>query len=436
MQYRTLAILGDNFNKLIYYKELRQYAGGVTASILMVQMDFWFSRHPDGFYKFLSPIPSHVDYVAGDSWTEELGFSEAEFRTAFDAIGIRHLSKSAFKNAENPFLLKKVVTIDGKLQEIIEEKLYCSYHDKKNGLTWYFRNHAKVDRLIFELSAQKSVKQRKKPSSVDKQSQSTVDKESQSTVDKQSQSLEMKDLNLHNSRSLSYIDKESESTFYIQTTLRDHSDKSACAQEKNEQLEESDRSLGSPTTPKIPIGQKDQPTLAYQADTPLGSKVPPPLKSVKANKYDDDFLNQNRKRGKTQDLGNYDWIPNGPWKNEQGEFRADFIAWAVKARMNWRKNETPSQAQAIIEKSYLNEYGKILIDFKQFESEQQAIAGNTDSPQNAQLLEKIKAFAPGQHEQLIADYQALGESAFLSKVSWHGIWLKFAQEQFPDRLAG
>ena len=210
MKDRTLALLGTG--GIPYRKELREYAGSVTGSLLMMQLDYWFCRHPDGFYKFLDPKPKHPDYREGDSWTEELGFSKAEFRTAFDVIGIRHLSKSAYVKALDKFAGK-----DG-------EKFYASYHDKKNGLTWYFRNHSKVEELIAELCKAKPAKHRIKPSSVDKQSDFTVKQDSQSPVDKESEStgdvvsgfIEVNKVDLHKSTNLTYIDSESESTFYIQ----------------------------------------------------------------------------------------------------------------------------------------------------------------------------------------------------------------------------
>ena len=202
MKNRTLALLGTG--GIIYRKEVREYAGSVTGSLLMQQLDYWFTQHPDGFYKFLSPTPKHPDYREGDSWTEELGFSKAEFRSAFDGIGIRHSSKSIYIKSPNPF-----ISVNG-------EKFYCSYHDKKNGLTWYFRNHPKVDELIEELCKAKPAKYRKKLSTVDKQSESTVNQQSESTVNVVSESIEINNVDLHRSTKSIYINEESESTFYIQ----------------------------------------------------------------------------------------------------------------------------------------------------------------------------------------------------------------------------
>ena len=85
-----------------YIKELRPIAGSVTACILWQQLDFHFAKKPDGFYKFLEPC-NHSAYKSDDSWTEELGFSKEEFRTAFKKIGIIYKSKRMYDCAEHKF---------------------------------------------------------------------------------------------------------------------------------------------------------------------------------------------------------------------------------------------------------------------------------------------------------------------------------------------
>ena len=99
------------------------------------QLERWFAYKPDIFYKFLSPC-EHLNYRTNDSWVEELGFTEAEFRHAFDAIGTRYRSKSHLLEVlnanEDPF----------------QEKYYLSYIDIKKGLTFYLRNDEAVNRLF------------------------------------------------------------------------------------------------------------------------------------------------------------------------------------------------------------------------------------------------------------------------------------------------
>ena len=110
-----------------YYPALRKIAKSISGSILFQQLEYLFSiKEGESFYKFMEPCPDHKDYREGDSFTEVLSFSSSEFRNAFDEIGIRYKSKTAFMEASvagNPFM----------------EKPYLSYIDKRTGLTWYHR---------------------------------------------------------------------------------------------------------------------------------------------------------------------------------------------------------------------------------------------------------------------------------------------------------
>jgi hypothetical protein len=127
-----------------YVKELRDMAGSMEGCILMQQLDYWFLSKPDGFYKFLepvsfrgmdehgNPIPGHPLYRVGDSWCEELNCTPHEFRRMFDAIGARWNSKGEYINAADPFC----------------NRGYCSYVDRKQNMTYYFRNHALVDAFL------------------------------------------------------------------------------------------------------------------------------------------------------------------------------------------------------------------------------------------------------------------------------------------------
>jgi len=133
-------LLSITRSSIPYIKELNRITGSMAASILMQQLDYWFHRYPDGFYKFLEPSPNHVCYKASDSWTEEIGISKGEFRTAFDSIGYRHATKAAFLAAQDKFL----------------GRMYASYIDKKTNLTHYVRNHALVDQRLDDLIASKA----------------------------------------------------------------------------------------------------------------------------------------------------------------------------------------------------------------------------------------------------------------------------------------
>ena len=127
-------IISKFSNPIPYFKDLRSLTGSITSTILMQQLEYWFDKYPDGFYKFLSPSPNNNAYKEGDSWVEETGFSEDEFRTAFDKIGTRYKSKKEY-NQEN---------------DAFKGKFYCSYHDKIKGLTYYFRDHGFLDNTLID----------------------------------------------------------------------------------------------------------------------------------------------------------------------------------------------------------------------------------------------------------------------------------------------
>lgn len=129
-------ILQITRNTIPYVKELRPLAGSVFSCIVMQQLDYWFAKYPAGFYKFLEPSPNSALYEEGKSWTEELGCSAEEFLAAFEKIGVRYKSKSAYVEVPDKF----------------GDKFYCSYYERRERLTWYFRNHelldGELDRLI------------------------------------------------------------------------------------------------------------------------------------------------------------------------------------------------------------------------------------------------------------------------------------------------
>lgn len=149
-----------------YYKDLRRISGSVSSAILFQQMEYWFSKK-DGkpFYKFLSPPEeTAIGYRAGDSWAEEMGFSEDEFRAAFKKIGVAHKSKKDYDAVTDKFKIvenrvdkrrdnsvKKTKWIVRKYEEEVE-KMYCSYHNKRTGQTTYFRNHNLVNSMIDSLT--------------------------------------------------------------------------------------------------------------------------------------------------------------------------------------------------------------------------------------------------------------------------------------------
>jgi len=127
----------------------------VNSALLLQQLDFWFDKY-NSFWKFLEPAPKHPHYKEGDSWTEELGMSKEEFRTAFAAIGIPYKSKNQFLDADNKFIQRDE---DG--NEI--EYYYASYFDRQKSLTYYVRNDELLDKDLTELTQASSLKDRMRP---------------------------------------------------------------------------------------------------------------------------------------------------------------------------------------------------------------------------------------------------------------------------------
>lgn len=120
-----------------YYPELGKITGGISSAILMTQLEYWFNKmNNKPFYKFLEAC-DHASYKEGESWVEELGMSKDEFRLAFSKIGTTYKSKKEFDKSEDKF----------------QGKFYCSYIDRIERRTYYFRNSNLIEsalKIIFE----------------------------------------------------------------------------------------------------------------------------------------------------------------------------------------------------------------------------------------------------------------------------------------------
>lgn len=130
-----------------YVPELKPYAKTTNATLLWQQLDYWFAKYPNGFYKFLAPC-KNKEYTEGDSWCEELAFSKKEFKTAFSQIGFKYTSKKQFDEASDKF----------------KGKYFCAFTDKIKGLTYYYRNHELADQILDEIvkkNTDTSIKPRK-----------------------------------------------------------------------------------------------------------------------------------------------------------------------------------------------------------------------------------------------------------------------------------
>lgn len=119
---------------ICYYPELVQRTGSINAALMMAQLEFWFKMTGSKpFYKFLEPC-GHELYKKGDSWSEELGMTSSEIRSAFKRIGTIYKSKRAFKES----------------QDVFKGKPYASYYDRIRKTTYYLRNTEKAQQMMPE----------------------------------------------------------------------------------------------------------------------------------------------------------------------------------------------------------------------------------------------------------------------------------------------
>lgn len=121
----------ENSFYIKFYPGIKTSIGCGKATLILGRFEYWFTKYKNGFYKFIEPC-SHPLYRTGDSWAEEIGFSRKVFTKAFDLIGVRYKSKSAFQKSQDKF----------------RGKLYASYHDRKANQTYFFRNHEFANQVI------------------------------------------------------------------------------------------------------------------------------------------------------------------------------------------------------------------------------------------------------------------------------------------------
>ena len=86
-----LKCLKGDFKPKLYIPELKELTkGDIKAAILLSQIVYWWdTKGGKPFYKFNTPSSNHPLYKEGDSWTEDLGFSEYQFRSARSKIAAK-----------------------------------------------------------------------------------------------------------------------------------------------------------------------------------------------------------------------------------------------------------------------------------------------------------------------------------------------------------
>jgi hypothetical protein len=125
-----------------FYPSLRLSIQSDKAILITEILENWFKKDAykaKGFYKFLEPC-DHYLYKKGDSWIEELGCVRISFNRAFDQIGIRYKSKSAYLKESDKF----------------KGKMYASYYDRISKKTFYIRNNEVADELFKSMKSSNS----------------------------------------------------------------------------------------------------------------------------------------------------------------------------------------------------------------------------------------------------------------------------------------
>jgi hypothetical protein len=121
--------------------KLANYLKSQRAALIFAHLERAFSQKDckEGFYKFYEPCKKHPFYQAGDSWSEEIGFSRKVFRKVFALIGNHYSSKAEFYAQKDPF----------------QGKFFASYYERSNHQTFYVRNHDLAHTLYSQLGLTK-----------------------------------------------------------------------------------------------------------------------------------------------------------------------------------------------------------------------------------------------------------------------------------------
>ena len=112
---------------------IKRLTGCDRATLILEKIEFFFSKQPNGFYKFIEPC-SHRLYKKFDSWSEELGCDRKCFTRSWEKIAFRHKSRSAFNEAKDKF----------------EGKLYASFYDRNRNQMFFIRNHELANETLKE----------------------------------------------------------------------------------------------------------------------------------------------------------------------------------------------------------------------------------------------------------------------------------------------
>ena len=133
---------------------VKRLTGCDRATLILEKIEYFFSKQPNGFYKFIEPC-SHRLYKKFDSWSEELGCDRKCFTRAWEKIAFRHKSRQAFNEAKDKF----------------EGQLYASFYDRNRNQMFFIRNHELANESLKEFYKPKKSKIKKE----DTQAKKTTD---------------------------------------------------------------------------------------------------------------------------------------------------------------------------------------------------------------------------------------------------------------------
>lgn len=113
-----IQVLGKDNEIIPYRKELNSITGSITATILLQQIIYWYTKNDNKpFYKFIEPC-KHEKYTEGDSWCEELGFSRKEFNTAIKKLVEKGLVEKKTNMSRLTYYFLNVGDLDNALKGI------------------------------------------------------------------------------------------------------------------------------------------------------------------------------------------------------------------------------------------------------------------------------------------------------------------------------
>jgi DNA-binding PadR family transcriptional regulator len=116
---KCIDLLKTDKNLKIYRPELKKLTGSIEAAVLLQQILFRL-EYTDEFYKFKLPC-SHPLYVEGDSWCEELEFTEREFEGALKKLKAKGFIKTRITIDRVTYYSINEATLEKELNALYEK---------------------------------------------------------------------------------------------------------------------------------------------------------------------------------------------------------------------------------------------------------------------------------------------------------------------------